>query len=58
MHVNVLNVAACSQYVYMHSLIGVLTRFSLSVHVPIFVRSRSDKGVYMHFTNPVEVLLI
>ena len=34
--------------------LGVLIQFC----VPIFVQSRSDKGVYMHFTSPVEVLFV
>ena len=30
----------------------------MSVHVPIFVQSKSDRGVYMRCTSPVEVLFV
>ena len=30
----------------------------MSVHVPTFVQSRLDKGVYMYFLSPIEVLFV
>ena len=38
------------------SYLGVLIQSRFSIHVPISVRSRSGKGVYMHFKSLVEVL--